>query len=200
MDDWIEISNLRRLNKLMSNTHNLTLPISKDQLQQIKVGDRVYITGTICTGRDHFHKRVIKMDQNHQKYPDSFDLLKGGALYHMGPIVKKNANDSYTLVSGGPTTSARMNPFQTDVCKILECPIVIGKGGMDNINWGEIPAIYLHYPGGAGAIVSKFVQKVLFVEWLDLGSPEAAWFLDMKNFGPLVVTIDALGGNLYEKS
>jgi fumarate hydratase subunit beta len=182
----------------MATKHMLSLPVSKQQIFQIKTGDLVYLTGTICTGRDHFHKRVIEMNHKDQKLPTSFNLLKGGAIYHMGPIVKKNAEGSYTIVSGGPTTSARMNPFQTEVCEILECPIIIGKGGMDGVKWENIPAVYLHYPGGAGAIVSKFVQNVLNVEWLDLGSPEAAWFLEVKDFGPLVATIDAQGGNFYK--
>ena len=182
----------------MVQTHQITLPISPEKVKELKMGDLVFISGIICTGRDHFHKRVLEYRKNNEELPSSFVYLKGGAIYHMGPIMKQNSEGYYSLVSGGPTTSARMNPFQTDVCKNLSCYIVIGKGGMSDVNWSEIPAVYLQYPGGAGALVSKFVKKVHSVEWLDLGSPEAAWFLEVNQFGPLVVGIDSEGNSLFD--
>lgn len=183
----------------MTQTHHINLPITPQKVKEIDAGDLVYLSGIICTGRDHFHKRVLDYHNKGKKLPLAFSHLKGGAIYHMGPIVKRNNNGSYSIVSGGPTTSARMNPFQSEVCCLLSCNIVIGKGGMTGVQWSKIPAIYLQYPGGAGALVSKFIAEVKSVEWLDLGSPEAAWFLEMSEFGPLVVSIDSKGNNLYER-
>ncbi|UYP45119.1 Putative L(+)-tartrate dehydratase subunit beta [Candidatus Lokiarchaeum ossiferum] len=183
----------------MTQIHNLNLPVSPQQIKEVKTGDLVYISGIICTGRDHFHKRLLEYHKHGKDFPASFSDLKGGAIYHMGPIVKENENGGYSIISGGPTTSARMNPFQTDVCRLLSCNIVIGKGGMTDVEWSKIPAIYLQYPGGAGALVSKFITKVKSVEWLDLGSPEAAWFLEVSKFGPLVVTIDSNENSLYDR-
>lgn len=181
----------------MTQTHYVNLPISPEDVSHFKIGDLIYLTGIICTGRDHFHKRVLDYKKSGKNLPDSFTNLKGGAIYHMGPIVKKHPEGHYSIISGGPTTSARMNPFQTEVCRDLSCHIVIGKGGMTGVQWSDLPAVYLQYPGGAGALVSKFVKKVHSVEWMDLGSPEAAWFLEVEQFGPLVVSIDSHGNSLY---
>jgi len=180
-----------------SHTYHLTLPVTDDQIQQLNVGDIVYLSGIICTGRDQVHKRIVDYKKQNKSLPDRFKTLQGCGIYHMGPIIKKLFENQYQLVSGGPTTSSRMNPYQTDVCQQLGLKIVIGKGGMQNVKWTEIPAIYLAYPGGAGAIAAKFVEKIEAVEWLDLGSPEAAWFLKIREFGPLVVAIDTHNNSLY---
>jgi len=179
-------------------THHITLPVDDASVRDLRVGDLIYLTGTIVTGRDHFHQRVIQLHTQKKNLPDIFQCLKYGALYHMGPIMKEEQG-VYRIISGGPTTSARMNTVQTRVCNILGVRFVIGKGGMDNIPWGEIPAVYLQYPGGAGALISKFIHRVQSVEWLDLGSPEAAWVLEVREFGPLVVAIDTHGGDLYHR-
>jgi len=177
---------------------HITLPASKEIVNGLKIGDIVYISGLICTGRDQVHKKIINLIKAGKPLPNNFENLKNSAIYHMGPIVKTNSDGTFQIISGGPTTSARMNPFQNDVCKNLNILFVIGKGGMQGVNWNDIPAVYLQFPGGAGAIVSKFIKKVVFVEWKDLG-PDAAWFLEVENFGPLVVAIDTHGGNLYER-
>jgi fumarate hydratase subunit beta len=116
----------------------------------------------------------------------------------MGPIVRQLPDSSYQIVSGGPTTSERMAPYQAEVCKTLGVQIVIGKGGMKSVKWSEIPAVYLQFPGGAGAIATKFIEKVEGVVWLDLGPPEAVWFLKVKNFGPCIVAMDAKGNSLFK--
>ena len=164
--------------------HHITLPIIDTDVEKIKKGDIVYISGIISTGRDQVHKRIIEFARGNKKLPANFAKLRGSAIYHMGPIVRK-IGEEYEIVSGGPTTSARMNPFQTEVNEIIGNKIVIGKGGMSGVKWDNPTCVYLQFPGGAGAIVSKFVQKVVAVEWQELG-PEAAWFLDVKDFGPLV--------------
>lgn len=190
---------MRRVFKInISNKKkNLSLPVTPENVRSLKMGDIVYITGTIIAGRDHFHKRVLEYAINNENLPVSFNKIRNCALYHMGPIVKQHSNGEYQIISGGPTTSARMNDSQSEVAKILDVRLIIGKGGMKNIDWNNIPAVYLHYPGGAGAIVTKFIKKIIEVEWLDLGTPEAAWIFDVENFGPLVVTIDTHGNSMY---
>lgn len=188
------------LNNLDSKSHHLSLPVSKTQLKELKLGDIVYFTGIIVTGRDHFHKRILEYKNVDRQLPKTFDLVKGSALYHMGPIVKKISSKNYQIISGGPTTSARMNDYQTQVAKQLDLRFIIGKGGMENVAWKSIPALYLQYPGGAGALITKFIKEVIAVEWMDLGTPEAAWFLKVENFGPLAVTIDVHGNSLYSST
>ncbi|MHA1612715.1 MAG: FumA C-terminus/TtdB family hydratase beta subunit [Promethearchaeota archaeon] len=180
--------------------YHLHLPLSDQEsknMDKFHAGDIIYLSGIIGTGRDHVHHRILEYNLSNQSLPDSFHYFSKGAIYHMGPIVKKIQEDEYQIISGGPTTSARMNLMQKDVCRILKPSFVIGKGGMEGVPWRDLDAIYLSFPGGAGAIVSKFIQKIIAVEWLDLGTPEATWFLDIKEFGPLIVSIDTHGQNLY---
>ena len=182
---------------MKDNLHkHITLPASKEIVNGLKIGDIVYISGQICTGRDQVHKKIINLIKAGKPLPNNFENLKNSAIYHMGPIVKTKSDGTFQIISGGPTTSARMNPFQNDVCKNLNILFVIGKGGMHGVNWNELPAVYLQFPGGAGAIVSKYIKKVVSVEWKDLG-PEAAWLLEVEKFGPLVVAMDTHGGNLF---
>ncbi len=178
-------------------TYQIQLPLSDQKIEEFHAGDIIYLSGIIGTGRDHVHKRIVEYNLTNQSLPDNFQYFSQGAIYHMGPIVKKSDEGDYQIISGGPTTSARLNLLQEEVCRILNLSFVIGKGGMEGIPWGDLNAIYLSFPGGAGAIVSKFIQRILAVEWLDLGSPEAMWLVEVKEFGPLIVSIDAHGQNLY---
>lgn len=177
----------------------IDLPLTDHKIEDFLAGDIIYLSGVIGTGRDHVHKRVIKYVEADQDFPKNFHYFQKGAIYHMGPIVKQDDDGSYHIISGGPTTSARMNQYQAQVSQALETSFVIGKGGMDNVPWSDIHAIYLSFPGGAGAIVSKFIQKIIGVEWIDLGTPEAVWFCDVKEFGPLIVSIDTHRTNLYTR-
>ena len=44
------------------------------------------------------------------------------------------------------------------------------------------------------------VEEIVRVEWEDLGMPEALWCMRVKEFGPLIVTIDTKGNNLFEEN
>ena len=178
--------------------YNFEMPVTIDQIETLNVGDQVYLSGMICSGRDQVHKRILEYQESGNTLPERFLSTDNCALYHMGPIVKEDPVLGYQFMAGGPTTSARMNPYQDAVCRALNLRFVIGKGGMHGVDWGAIDAVYLAYPGGAGAIVTKFIKRIDGVEWLDFGPPEAAWFLEVEQFGPLLVAIDTHGNSLYE--
>ena len=58
-------------------------------------------------------------------------------------------------------------------------------------------AVYCAFTGGAGALAGKAIKRVISVDWLDLGIPEALWVLEVENFGPLIIAIDSHGNNIY---
>lgn len=70
----------------------LTTPIKAEDLQDIRVGDVIYLTGTLVTCRDVCHRRLIEL-----KRPIPYDL-NGKAIFHAGPIVRKNG-DKWEMVS-----------------------------------------------------------------------------------------------------
>ena len=169
----------------------LNVPIIDENLNELKAGDVVYLTGNIFTARDQAHKRIVE-----QGAPLN---VEGGVIFHAGPIIAKN-DENYEMVAIGPTTSMRMNPYQSDVLD-MGVKIVIGKGGMDdNVREALIKnnAIYVVATGGCAALYVDAVENIENVDWLDLGMPEAIWNLKVKDFGPLIVAMDSKGNSLYD--
>jgi len=166
-------------------------PLNKEKILKLKAGDIVYITGEIITARDAAHKRILEFIKSGKSLPFS---LNGAVIYHCGPLVRDRE-----VISAGPTTSARMNACTPEILKFVECIAIVGKGGMneDVCNALRGKGVYLAYPGGAGALAATAIKSVKAVHWEDLGMAEAMWVLDVENFGPCVVGIDAHGGNLY---
>ncbi|MCD6301880.1 MAG: fumarate hydratase C-terminal domain-containing protein [Staphylothermus sp.] len=179
----------------MSRTYYLRTPIRDEDLESIRVGDVVYLTGTIVTARDSVHKRVVV---------EGLSLpidLRGLAIFHAGPAVKK-INDEWKIVSIGPTTSTRMEPYEADFIAKTGVKLIAGKGFMKEHTAEACTrhkCIVTIFPGGCGALGAKCVKRVVGVHWLELGVPEAMWVLEVENFGPLIVTIDATGANMYSE-
>jgi len=178
-------------------TYKLTTPISEEQIRKLKVNDVVYITGTIVTARDQAHKRALQLHKEGKQLPIN---LEGLAVFHCGPIVKKE-EDKWIIVAAGPTTSTRMDIFEDEFIKNFKTRVIIGKGGMGRRTTDAMQkygAIYGAFTGGAAVLAAKAIKTVKTVEWFDLGMPEALWILDAKEFGPLTVAIDSHGNNLFE--
>ncbi|MFZ7136959.1 MAG: FumA C-terminus/TtdB family hydratase beta subunit [archaeon] len=177
--------------------YKLKTPISEEQIRKLTVNDTIYLTGTMVTARDEAHKRALDLHKNNEQLPINLDGL---AVFHCGPLVKKE-NQTWTVVAAGPTTSARMEPLQADFIKDFKVRLVIGKGGMGKKTVDAMKrygAVYGAFTGGAAILAAKAIKQVKNVEWLDLGMPEALWVLQVEEFGPLTVAIDTHGNNLFE--
>ena len=173
----------------------LTTPIKAEDLQDIRVGDVIYLTGTLVTCRDVCHRRLIEL-----KRPIPYDL-NGKAIFHAGPIVRKNG-DKWEMVSVGPTTSMRMEKFEYEFIKTTGVRVIVGKGGMrENTERGckEFGAIHCVFPAGNAVVAAKEVEKIGEAQWKDLGMPETLWHCHVKEFGPLIVSIDSYGRNYFEE-
>jgi L(+)-tartrate dehydratase beta subunit len=177
----------------------LQTPISDQDLLGLSVGDVFYLSGYLITGRDDVHQRVIK--QGLELPVD----LRGGAIFHAGPIMRERATESgkYEVVSIGPTTSMRMEKYEKEFIEKTGVKLIIGKGGMGpKTTEGCIdgPAVHAVFPGGCAVLAARCVEEVEDVKWLDLGMPEAMWVMRVKEFGPLIVSIDTKGDNLFEQN
>ncbi|RLI38031.1 fumarate hydratase [Candidatus Bathyarchaeota archaeon] len=178
--------------------YKLRTPISEEDVRRLKLGDVVYISGIMVTARDSAHRRAMELLRAGKSLPVD---LRGGVLYHCGPVVQK-VNEEWRVVAAGPTTSIRMEPFEADFIKLTGVRVIVGKGGMGADTTRackEHGAVYTSFTGGCGALAANAIKRVLRVEWLDLGIPEALWVFEVQEFGPLVVTIDAHGNNFYER-
>lgn len=178
--------------------YKLMAPLREEDVRKLKVEDVVYVSGVIYTARDMAHRRLIELAESNQKPPVQMD---GAVIYHAGPVVRK-IDGGWEVISAGPTTSSRMNKVTPILLKRYPVRMIIGKGGMsrevaDALR--ERGAVYCHYTGGAAVLAANCIKRVVKVEWLDLGIPEALWVLEVEDFGPLIVTMDAQGNSLYEK-
>ncbi|MDO5490956.1 MAG: L(+)-tartrate dehydratase subunit beta [Bacillota bacterium] len=176
----------------------LTTPITPEQIADINIGDTVYLTGILATCRDSGHKRVIREGI----LPERFDF-RDGAIFHAGPIVGTNEEGKPYMVSIGPTTSRRMESLEADFIRTTGVRVIIGKGGMmENTAAAckEYGAIHCAFPGGCAVVAAQEVEEVTDVEWMDFGMPEALWVMRVKEFGPLIVSIDTKGNNLFEQN
>ncbi len=175
----------------------LTTPISKADVTRLKVGDEVAITGVLFTGRDAVHKYLHDGGQ----LPPGVDL-KGGILYHCGPVVIKDSEGKWKCVAAGPTTSIREEPYQWQVIRDLGLRGVIGKGGMGEKTLEacqQYGCVYLHAIGGAAQVLAQCIQKVPNVYFMEkFGAPEAIWEFHIVGF-PAVVTMDAHGNSLHKE-
>lgn len=175
----------------------LNIPISEEDIRELKVGDEVFLSGIIVTARDQAHKLMV------EEKPDFIrDFLKESVIYHCGPVVRKDKDGTWSFVSAGPTTSIREEPYQADVICEYNLRGVIGKGGMgEKTSQGlqKCGAVYFHAVGGAGTLIANAVKKVINVFKLDeFGSPEAFWVIEVKDF-PLIVTMDSHGASLHKE-
>jgi len=175
----------------------LKTPISEEDIRKLKVGDTVFLSGIIATGRDNAHKLMV------EEKPDFIrDVLKESVIYHCGPVVKQDEDGTWSFVSAGPTTSMREEPYQADVVCEYNIRGVIGKGGMGPKTAEGLKkcgAVYFHAVGGAGTLIANAVKKVVTVHKLEeFGTPEAFWVIEVEDF-PLVVTMDAHGNSIHEK-
>lgn len=174
----------------------IRLPVDEDAIVALSIGDEVRISGTIVTARDMAHKYMV------EEWPRDLEpFLRGAFIYHCGPIVILE-NGEWRVVSAGPTTSSREEPYQADVIEHYGVRGVIGKGGMgDRTSRGLVDnkAVYLHATGGAGTLLARTIRKVLGVKKLaEYGVPEALWLLEVNDF-PAVVTMDSHGESLHRR-
>ncbi|HDJ27989.1 MAG TPA: Fe-S-containing hydro-lyase [Proteobacteria bacterium] len=177
----------------MENIIRLQPPLKDEQIKVLKTGDQVLISGTIYTGRDAAHKRLVDLLDKGEKLPIPLD---GQVIYFVGPAPAKPGN---AIGSAGPTTSYRMDPYSP---RLLAEGLkgMIGKGGRSPEVKAAIKkyhGIYFAAVGGAGALLAQRIKKAEIVAYEDLG-PEAIRRLEVEDF-PVVVVNDIYGNDLYEQ-
>ena len=175
----------------------LTTPIKAADLEDIHAGDIIYLNGYITTCRDVAHRRLI---EEGRALPVD---IREGAILHAGPIVRTHGEEDYEMISVGPTTSMRMEKFEEAFIEQTGVRLIVGKGGMgDGTMRGcrDHKALHAVFPAGNAVVAAVSVEKIVSAEWKDLGMPETLWTCKVKEFGPLIVSIDTHGRNLFEEN
>lgn len=172
---------------------HITTPLLGKQLRELHAGDPVLITGTVYTGRDLAHQRLVEAIRQNQKLP--FDL-KGAIIYYVGP---SPAKPGQCIGSAGPTTSYRMDTYTP---LLIEHGLAgtIGKGNRSRqvieamVKYG---AVYFAACGGCAALISRSIKTAKTIAYPELG-PEAVQELTVEDF-PCIVINDVFGNDLYEQ-
>ncbi|MEB2836890.1 MAG: FumA C-terminus/TtdB family hydratase beta subunit [Desulfurococcales archaeon] len=178
--------------------YRLRTPLSDEDVERLRVGDIVYVSGIVVTARDEAHKKVLETIEKGERLPID---LRGLVLYHCGPVARKRPDGTWEIRAAGPTTSMRMESVEAEFIEKTGIKMVVGKGGMGEKTaeaMKKYKAVYAVFTGGAGALAANAIKRVVDVYWLDeLGIPEALWVFEVEDFGPLTITIDTTGRNYY---
>lgn len=172
----------------------LTPPLTDEVVKDLKIGDLVYISGTIYTARDAAHKRLCDLIAEEKSLP--FDL-NGQIIFYAGPAPQKPGQ---AIGSIGPTTSYRMDPFAPILMEKAGLKGMIGKGKRNGAVKDAICrhcGVYFGATGGVAALLGKCVKKAEVILYPELG-PEAVRRLEVEHF-PVIVINDAHGGDLYQE-
>ncbi|MCT4564352.1 MAG: Fe-S-containing hydro-lyase [Maledivibacter sp.] len=177
---------------MSENIKKITTPLTEEKVKALRAGDTVYISGTIFTGRDAAHQRLMDSIKKGEELP--FDI-EDQIIYYVGPAPAKPGQ---AIGSAGPTTSYRMDDLTVPLLK-LGLNGMIGKGSRSQKvieGMKEHGAIYFAAIGGAGALIADSIKRAKIIAYDDLG-PEAIRKLEVEDF-PVIVVIDSEGNNLYE--
>lgn len=170
----------------------ITLPITDEDIKNLKAGDSVLLTGSIITGRDAAHKRLYELIQKGEKLPVD---IKGELIYYVGPAPAKLG---YAVGPAGPTSSYRMDKYAPSLLD-LGLKGMIGKGARNKEVVDAIvrnKGVYLVAIGGAAALIAKSIKSEEILCYEDLGT-EAVRRYEVEDF-PCIVAIDSNGNNVYE--
>lgn len=175
--------------------HYLNVPLKDEDIEKLKLNDLVYISGPIFTCRSRLQRYFF--DEGHTL---PFSTEKRNCLIHVGPIVIKEQG-KWKLVSFMPTSSIRFEKWGAQSVEDWNLKMIVGKTTM-----GEKTAAMMKKKKCVH-VSPQCVSPNLWVDSIriedvhlfdELGTIEAAWFMQLNKLGPFVVDIDCQGNNLYD--
>lgn len=191
LEDWPEVTW-----EVGEGTRRVDLnTVSKQDIQDWKVGETVLLTGKMLTGRDAAHKRIQTMLANGEGLPAGVDF-DNKFIYYVGPV---DAVGDEAVGPAGPTTATRMDKFTDMMLEQTGISGMIGKAERGPATVASIAkhkSVYLMAVGGAAYLVSKAIKKARVVAFEDLGM-EAIYEFDVVDM-PVTVAVDSTGANAHE--
>lgn len=172
----------------------LKLPLDRDQIRTLKVGDYCLLTGAMYTLRDAGHMRLLEeLDaQGCDTLPYSLD---GQTIFYAGPT-PSSAGRPFGAI--GPTTASRMD-FAAPRLHDAGIAATVGKGTRSQAVKDACVrngAVYFVTVGGAAAYLAKCITSEEVLAYDDLGT-EALRRIEVVDF-PVFVGIDVQGSDIYE--
>ena len=175
------------------------MPMTDEQVRSLRIGDHVMLQDILFGIRDG--TCIHMFDKGRETRLD----LADHAVIHTAPNVKKvpvsnSCPAGYESICVGTTTSMRMERFTRPLMEKLGVRMIIGKGGLGEESakaFKDLGGVYLAIIGGTAALETTWIEQILDVDLDDL-NPESLWQFKIKDFGPLLVAMDAHGASLYD--
>ena len=179
--------------------YELNTPISEDEVRALRVNDTVTLQQTLFGIRDA--TLIHLFDRGRTTRLD----LRGHAVIHTAPNVRKVEKSAahpvgYAPLCVGTTTSDRMERFTDPLMAQYGVRLIIGKGGLREDSLAAFKrygGAYLAVIGGAAALETTWIEQIEDVDLDDL-NPESLWKFRVRDFGPLLVAMDSVGGSAYD--
>ena len=190
---------VERLDQVQMDEVHLTTPVSPESIRSLKLGDVVYLSGVLYTGREGVYRKVVDKGV---ALPDSVRALTN-VNFHCSPAASVRPDGSYSVEAVTATASFRFGKSMTTWFERSGAKVIVGKAGLTELAYREwfVPhgAVYLTTVGyGLGAMYGRSIKRVIDVHWLkELGIAQALWVLEVDKIGPFLVEGDAEGRSLF---
>ena len=190
---------ITQLDDVAMDEVHLTTPVSPEAIRSLKLGDVVYVTGALYTGREGVYRQVVDKGV---PLPASVRALTN-VNFHCSPAASVRPDGSYAVEAVTATASFRFGKSMTAWFERSGAKVIVGKAGLTELAYREwfVPhaAVYLTTVGyGLGAMYGKSIKRVLEVHWLkELGIAQALWVLEVDRLGPFLVEGDSAGRSLF---
>lgn len=166
--------------------------LDENTVSDWKPGETLLLSGTLYTGRDAAHRRMVELISRKEPLPVD---LRNKAIYYVGPV---EAVGDEVIGPAGPTTATRMDRFLETILPATGLRVMIGKAERGPAAIQAIArnkAAYLIAVGGAAYLVSKAIRSARVVAWPDLGM-EAIYEFQVEDM-PVMVGVDAAGASIH---
>ena len=174
----------------------LDIPLSRDDVLALKLGDIVFLNGLIFTGASSFHERAAR------GILPPIDFKKANVILHVGPIMRE-VDGRDVLLSLAPTSSIRFDAYTPALIQKLGLRAILGKTTMGKETMEvmkKFGCVHLTRAGSPDNVLVERTKGVVGVYFRDeLGIAEATLLLEVERFGPFIVDIDAHGNNLFHQ-
>ncbi len=191
LEDWPQISWNPGLTARRVNLDTVT----QSDIENWQPGETLLLSGTLLTGRDAAHKRMVEFFERGEALPVDFT---NKFIYYVGPV---DAVRDEVVGPAGPTTATRMDKFTEAMLANTSLLGMIGKAERGVTGLAAIKkhkAVSLIAIGGAAYLVSKAIRNARVVAFADLGMEAIHEFVveDM----PVTVAVDATGASIHESA
>ena len=169
--------------------------LTQEDIAHWQPGETLLLSGTLLTGRDAAHKRLLSMLDKGEDLPEGVDF-DNKFIYYVGPV---DPVRDEVIGPAGPTTATRMDKFSGDLLAKTGLIGMIGKAERGPTGIAAIKehgAVYLMAVGGAAYLVSKAIRKARIVAFEDLGMEAIHEFVVDEM--PVTVAVDVKGTSIHQ--